>query len=48
MGISEEFFNSFCRVLVDGINLTEIEDDRADYFARRITDYEYTVRNLTS
>ena len=33
----EEFFNSFCRVLVDGINLTEIEDDRAHYFARRIT-----------
>ena len=30
----EEFFNSYCRVLIDGGNLMNVEEDRADFFAR--------------
>jgi AraC-like DNA-binding protein len=44
----EEFFYSYCRVLMDGLNLEDIEDDRADFFARRIEDYEQTVRVLAA
>lgn len=44
----EEFFESYCRVLTDGINLTDIENDRADFFARRIEDYERTARILAA
>ena len=40
----EEFFDSFCRVLTDGINNLNAEDDRSDYFSRRIEDYERTLR----
>ena len=41
----EEFFESYCRVLTDGGNLENVEDDRADFFAQRIEDYEQTVRS---
>ena len=41
----EKFFESYCRVLTDGGNLENVEDDRADFFARRIGDYEQTVRS---
>ena len=34
----EEFFDSFCRALTDGINNLNSEDDRSDYFSRRIED----------
>ena len=45
----KSFFNSYCRVLIDGINLnTNIEDDRADFYTRRIEDYEQTVRVLAA
>ena len=44
----EEFFESYCRVLNDGGNLENVEDDRADFFARRIEDYEQTVRVLAA
>ena len=44
----EEFFESYCRVLTDGGNLENVEDDRADFFARRIEDYEQTVRVLAA
>ena len=40
----EEFFDSFCRALTDGINNLNSEDDRSDYFSRRIEDYERTLR----
>ncbi len=40
----EEFFESYCRVLTDGGNIVDVEDDRADFFARRIEDYEQTLR----
>jgi hypothetical protein len=35
-------------VLTDGGNLADVEDDRADFFARRIEDYEQTVRVLAA
>ena len=41
----EEFFESYCRVLTNGGNLENVEDDRADFFAQRIEDYEQTVRS---
>ena len=44
----EEFFDSFCRVLTDGINNLNSEDDRSDYFSRRIEDYERTLRILAA
>ena len=40
----EEFFDLFCRVLTDGINNLNSEDDRSDYFSRPIEDYERTLR----
>ena len=44
----EEFFSSFFRVLIDGGNLMNVEDDRADFFARRVDEHEQTVRTLTA
>ena len=44
----EEFFNSYCRVLIDGGNLMNVEDDKADFFARRIDEHEQTVRTLAA
>ena len=44
----EGFFNSYCRVLIDGGNLMNVEDDRADFFARRIDEHEQTVRTLAA
>ena len=44
----EEFFNSYCCVLIDSGNLVNIEDDRADFFARRIDEHEQTVRTLAA
>ena len=44
----KEFFNSYCRVLIDGGSLVNIEDDRADFFARRIDEHEQTVRTLAA
>ena len=43
----KEFFESYCRVLTDCGNLENV-DDRADFFARRIEDYEQTVRVLAA
>ena len=44
----EGFFNSYCRVLIDGGNLMNVEDDRADFFARQIDEHEQTVRTLAA
>ena len=44
----EEFFDSFWRVLTDDINNLNSEDDRSDYFSRRIEDYERTLRILAA
>lgn len=44
----EELFDSYYRVLVDGINHVDLEDDRSDYFSRRIEDYEQTLRVLAA
>ena len=44
----EEFFDSYYRVLMDGINHVDLEDDRLDYFSRRIEDYEQTLRILAA
>ena len=40
----EEFFDSY--YLIDGFNHLDVEDDRSDYFSRRIEDYEQTLRIL--
>ena len=44
----EEFFDLFCRVLIDGINNLNSEDDKSDYFSRRIEDYERTLGILAA
>ena len=44
----EEFFDSFCCVLTDGINNLNSEDDKSDYFSRRIEDYERTLHILAA
>ena len=44
----EEFFDSYYRVLMDGINHVDLEDDRLDYFSRRIEDYEQMLRILAA
>ena len=44
----EEFFLSYCRVLTEGGNLSNVEDDRAEFFAWPIEDYEQTVRVLAA
>ena len=43
---SGEFFDQFCRVLTESINNLNSEDDRSDYFSRRIEDHERTLRIL--
>ena len=38
----------FYRVLVDGINHRGLQNSRSEYIARRIEEYEQTIRNLAA